>query len=134
MHEIPELDANGLRRFGLLTGGIVGGLFGLIFPWILDLSFPVWPWVVCGTLVVWAIAAPLSMRPFYRYWMRFGLLLNRITTPIVLGFVYFIVITPTALIMRLGGRDAMARRFSEKADSYRVPSSQSSKKNLEKPF
>ena len=39
-HTIPELDKKGLREFGLVTGGIVAGLFGLFFPWIFDRAFP----------------------------------------------------------------------------------------------
>lgn len=42
-HEIPELDRKGLRQFGLVTGGIVAGLFGLLFPWLLERALPLWP-------------------------------------------------------------------------------------------
>ena len=44
-HTIPELDRTGLREFGIVTGGIVAVLFGLLFPWLLERSFPLWPWV-----------------------------------------------------------------------------------------
>ncbi len=51
--EIPELDRQGLRQFALSTGAIVAVLFGLFFPWLLDVNFPIWPWVVAGVLAGW---------------------------------------------------------------------------------
>jgi len=134
MHDIPELDAKGLRQFGLSTGGIVVVLFGLAIPWLFDFAYPLWPWVVGGILATWAGAAPRSLKPVYRVWMRIGLLLNRVTTPIILAIVYFAVITPTAVIMRVFGRDTMAGKIDASTDSYRVPSKKPPKRNLEKPF
>ena len=134
MHEIPELDAKGLRHFGLVTGGIIAGLFGLALPWVFGFEYPTWPWIAGGILAGWALIAPQSLGPVYRVWMRFGLLLSRVTTPIILGAVYYIVITPTALIMRLLRRDPMARQYDHTTDSYRISSKKPPKQNLEKPF
>jgi hypothetical protein len=134
MHEIVELDRAGLRRFGLVTGSIVAGLFGLLFPWLLGTGIPRWPWIVAGVLAVWALAAPDSLAPVYRNWMRLGLGLSRVTTPVVLGAVFFLVFLPVALVMRATGRDPMARRFDPSASSYRTPSHQAEREGLERPF
>lgn len=134
MHDIPELDPKGLREFGLVTGAIVAGLFGLFFPWLLEVDYPLWPWWVAGVLVIWALLAPGSLRTVYRLWMRFGLLLNRITTPLIMGFVFFFVVTPIAFIMRILGRDPMVRRFDDQVKSYRLASKKAPKLNMEKPF
>lgn len=133
-HPIPELDRKGLRDFGLVTGGIVAVLFGLFFPWLLERAWPRWPWIVFAVLGGVGLVAPLALRPVYHYWMRLGLLLNKITTPLILGIVFFIVISPIALLRRLGSSDAMARRFDAKTPSYRVPSEAKPTKNLERPF
>lgn len=134
IHEIPELDRKGLREFGLMTGGIIAVLFGLGFPFLLDHPWPTWPWVIFAVLAVWGLAAPLSMRPLYRAWMRFGLLLSRVTTPLVLGILFFVVFTPIALAMRIFGRDTMTRKFEPDAKSYRVSSQKHSKQTMERPF
>jgi len=133
-HEIPDLDRKGLRSFGLTTGTIVAGLFGLVLPWLLGHTLPLWPWVLCGVLVMWACLAPVSLRPVYRVWMRFGLLISRITTPIILSIVFFLVITPVAFIRGLLGKDSMSRRLDEKMTTYRVKSRKASAENLERPF
>lgn len=134
---IPELDSKGLREFGFVTGGVVAGLFGLFFPWLFDRSFPgefpVWPWIVLAVLGSWGLVAPNSLRPVYQVWMRFGLMLSRITTPIIMGFVFYLVVTPFGLVRRIFAKDALARKF-ENLVSYRVPSKKAPTKNLEKPF
>jgi len=132
-HEIPELDRKGLREFGLVTGGIVAGLFGLFFPWLLERSLPLWPWIVFGVLGVWGLIAPLSLRPVYRGWMRFGLMLSKVTTPLIMGIVFFVVITPVALILKIVGNDPMTRKFDD-SESYRVPTKKAPTENLEKPY
>jgi len=74
--QIPELDRKGLRTFGLVTGFIVAGLFGLFFPWVFERPHATWPWIFLAIIGVWALVAPMSLRPVYRLWMRFGLLLS----------------------------------------------------------
>jgi hypothetical protein len=134
MHEIAQLDRKGLREFGLVTGAIVATLFGLFFPWLLEVAVPWWPWLLAGVLVAWALAAPATLAPVYRQWMRLGLLLSKVTTPVILGTVFFLVFLPVALVMRLVGRDPMARRFDAQVPSYRTPSRKPAREGLERPF
>ena len=131
---IPELDRKGLREFGLATGVIFAVLFGLFFPWLLERDWPVWPWVIAGLLWVVAIVWPTGLRLVYRAWMHFGLLASRITTPLILGIVFYLAITPLGLFRRILGRDVIPRRFDPAAKSYRIPSEKNSMDRLEKPF
>ena len=133
-HTIPKVGRKELRSFGVTTGLIVAALFGLFFPWLLERAIPAWPWILCGVLVTWGLIAPVSLRPVYRGWMKFGLFMSRITTPLILGIVFFLVITPMAIFRSLLGRDSMARKFDGGAGSYRVPSKKPSKENLTRPF
>ena len=132
--DIPERDRAGLREFGLVVGSTIALLFGLVIPWLFDLGFPAWPWVAGGILVARGLVAPDSLRHVYVGWMRFALLLNRVTTPLILGTVFFLLFTPIALLMKIRGRDSMARRFDADAESYRVPSKKPPKEQMEKPF
>lgn len=133
-HDIPQLDRKGLREFALLTGGIIAVLFGLFFPWLLNKAWPLWPWVIAGILSVWGLTAPLSLQPVYRGWMKLGLQLSRITTPLILGIVFYGLITPMGLIMRMTRHDPMSRRIDAAADSYRVKHDKPPRKNVERPF
>jgi hypothetical protein len=133
-HPIPELDRKGLREFGLVTGGIVAVLFGLFFPWLLDRPIPRWPWVIFGVLTVMGLAAPMALNPVYRTWMKFGLLMSKVMTPLIMSIAFFLTITPIGFLMRVMGKDYMARRLDSSAKSYRVPSKATPPKRLEKPF
>ena len=131
---IPDIDRQGLRNFGLTTGTIVAALFGLFFPWMLESAFPVWPWAILAVLGAWALIAPDSLNPVYRAWMRLGLLLSKITTPLIMGIVFFLVIMPFGIALRLLGKDPMRRGFDKTATSYRIESIKATKENLENPF
>ena len=117
-----------------VTGAIVAVLFGVFFPWVLERAYPVWPWVIMAVLGTWGLIAPSSLRPVYRGWMRVGLLLSKVTTPIVMGAIFFVIIVPVGLIMRTGKRDPMRRAFEPDATSYRIPSEHPPKNSLERPF
>ena len=131
---IPELDRKGLREFGLTSGAAVVAIFGVFFPWILDLAWPAWPWVIAAPLWALALVRPLWLRRIYRGWMRFGLLASRVMTPLVLGIVFFAMISPMAMIRRLAGKDPLQRALSPDQESYRVQSTKSPREKLEKPF
>ena len=133
-HKIPDLDHKGLREFGLTTGAAVVVIFGLFFPWMLDLDWPAWPWVIAALLWVPALARPLWLRWIYGAWMRFGLLASRVMTPLVLGIVFFGMISPMALVMRLMGKDPLHRSLDPNQKSYRVQSAKGPKEKLERPF
>jgi hypothetical protein len=131
---IPELDRNGLREFGLVTGAAVVALFGLFFPWMLELDWPAWPWAIAAPLWLLALIQPSWLRGIYRAWMRFGLLASRVMTPLILGIVFFVMISPMAMVRRLMGKDAMQRSLDPNQDSYRVQSTRSPREKLERPF
>jgi len=131
---IPKLDRAGLRRFGLLTGGLVLLLFGLLLPLLLGSRFPVWPWVVGIVLAVWALGAPQTLDPAYQTWMRCGLIMGGIVNRIMLASVFFVIMVPVGTVLRISGRDPLVRRFDPGAASYRTPSRVRSASSMEKPF
>jgi hypothetical protein len=60
------------------------------------------------------------LAPLNRAWMKLGELMGRVVSPVVLGIIFFGVFTPVGLAMRLFGRDAMARQFDRRLNSYWV--------------
>jgi hypothetical protein len=131
---IETLDAAGYRKFGLITGAIVVVLFGLAIPWLFSLNFPRWPWIFAGVLASWALLLPSTLKPVYIGWMKFGNMMNWINTRIILGIVFYGLILPFGLVMRLFGNDPMKRKLDASVDSYRVPSHNDSKDNVERPY
>lgn len=127
-------DRKALRAFGLVTSSLIVGLFGFFFPWMLEAAYPTWPWWLAGGLTAWALTAPHTLHGVYAVWMRLGMILNRITSPVLMGLVFYLVITPAGFCMRLFGRDPMARSFDKNASSYRIASRKSPRHEMERPF
>jgi hypothetical protein len=128
------LSRKELRKFGLTTGGIIAVLFGVVFPWLLGRGVPIWPWILGGLLVAMGLVAPGTLRPAHRGWMLFGHVMSRITTPIILGVLFYGAVLPTGLVRRLLGRDSMARARDDSTESYRVASRKVPKQHLKRPF
>ena len=60
----------------------------------------------------------IILLPLNKLWMRFGLLLSMIVSPLVLGVIFFGLFTPIAFLMRLSGRDELRLKFSKKASHW----------------
>jgi hypothetical protein len=88
----------------------VGGAFALLAGVALWRHHPV-SWRVfggiAGALLVAGALVPRSLGPVQRAWMGFAHVLSKITTPIFMGVMYFVILTPMGLVMRLFGRNAM---------------------------
>ena len=123
-----------LRKFGLITGGLIIGLFGLLLPWVFGRHHALWPWIIGVILVIPALILPAVLAPVHKYWMRFSHVLGWINTRIILSLVYFLMITPLGLLMRLFASDPMKREFDKNATSYRVASTAAPRDNLKRPF
>jgi hypothetical protein len=112
----PQLPSN--RSFGWTFTGffLLVGAFGI---WR---SSPVLSWLfaLAGLFAVITLTRAQWLEPLNRAWMKFGALMNAVVSPVILGLIFFGVFTPTGMVMRLIGRDAMCRRFDPAAKSYWV--------------
>ncbi len=90
------------RRFGLLVGAAFLVLAGLSRWRGHDLA-PAILGTLGAVLVAGGVLLPARLGPIHRGWMAFGLLLSRFTTPIFMGALYFLAITPMGLVMRAFG-------------------------------
>lgn len=114
---VPPPPSN--RSFGLLFM-VVFILLGLWQFW--KGGSTSWLWLgLAGTTGFVTVITPGLLTPFNRAWMRFGLLLHKIVNPIVMGVIFFGVITPAGFLMRALGRDPMQRRYDPEAQTYWIP-------------
>ncbi len=108
--------------------------FGIVFA-VVFLIVALWPlraaptafstinwWALAFAVAVLAVALfrPALLRPANRLWLKFGLLLHRIINPVVMAVLFFGVVTPYGVIMRLVGKDPMQRKYDESAETYWV--------------
>jgi hypothetical protein len=109
-----EVSSN--RTFGLVFSGFFL-IIGLLPMWRGN-SFRYWALGVAAVLLVPTILAPAILGAFNRLWTKFGELIHRIVSPVALAVLFFCVVTPTGLLLRLMGKDILRLRFDKAASSY----------------
>jgi len=132
-----EVTKSDLRKFGFIMGSMFALIFGLIFPWITDKTsqtWPIWPFIVLAVFWTIAVVAPQSLRSVNDLWLKVGNVLGFINTRIILGVMFFLMIFPIGMLLKLFGKDSMDRKLSSETDTYRKITKQRNKEHLEKPF
>ncbi len=69
---------------------------------------------ICGVFLIVTIINADALLPLNKLWMKFGILLGKIVSPIIMGIIFFGIFTPIAILMRLSGRDELRLRFKKK--------------------
>lgn len=119
---LNEPNAKQLRSFGLL----VGGIFCAIGIWPLVVrgeGLRLWALILGGLFVAPSLVFPRMLGPVYRVWMAIGHILGRVNTAIILAIIFYGVITPMGVVMRMLGKDSMRRYFDSSAETYRLTKS-----------
>ena len=135
--QTAEVTTSDLRKFGFIMGGMVALMFGLIFPWIFDKTsenWPIWPFIVMTVFFILAIAVPEVLRPVNHIWLKIGNFLGFINSRIILGAMFYLMIFPIGMILKVLGKDSMQRKLEENADTYRKITKVREKDHLKKPF
>jgi Saxitoxin biosynthesis operon protein SxtJ len=108
-----------LRQFGLL----VGGVFSVIGLWPMFLRgepLRLWAVVLGSLLILLGGLVPTWLAPIHRGWMWIGHVLGWINTRIILGVIFYGLITPIGIVFRMLGKDTMRQSFSDTSSTYRV--------------
>ena len=101
--------------------------FGILF-FVVFFLYGIWPILSSNEIRIWSLSMGIIflilgllnsklLTPFHNLWLKFGTLLGRIVSPIVMFLVYFVFITPLAVIIRLFGKDLLRKKFN-KSPSY----------------
>jgi len=131
--DVSKADAKELRTFGLVLGALFAAFFAVI-PLLRHRTTHIWPWILASTLWLMALIWPASLSYLHRVWTRLGLALGWVNTRVILTLLFTLTIVPVGLVMRLFGRDRMARKLDPEGTTYRVPSRRRPDKDMERPF
>jgi len=102
--------------------------FGLLF-FIVFIAVGLWPLTKSEEANIYLILISLFflifglinskiLSPFNKVWIKFGEILGLIIAPIIMALVYFIILTPISLIVRIFGKDLLGLKFLKKRDTY----------------
>ena len=114
-----EIETSSDRSFGF----VFTGALSLLAAYLAWKGSAWWPLPLPPALVflILALVQPKLLAPLNRAWTRFGLLLGAIVAPIVMGVIYFGLITPMALLARLLGKDFLRLKRDPEAATYWLP-------------
>lgn len=111
--------------------------FGIVF-FIVFFLIGVWPIFNNGNFRYWVIIISLIflilgminskiLSPLNKAWFQFGILLGKVITPIILGIIFFLVVTPIGILMRMLNRDLLNLRFNSNKSYWIEKTNQKSK-------
>lgn len=111
-----EIARSSDRNFGL----IMSAFFFIIalFPLLHSQTIRYWALLLAALFFIPALLRPRLLSQLNILWMQFGEILSKIISPIALGLVFFLAITPFALVMRLIGKRTLDLKFDPACESY----------------
>jgi Saxitoxin biosynthesis operon protein SxtJ len=111
-----EVEGSSDRSFGVVFAVVF--LIVALLPLLHSGAVRWWSVGVSAAFAVVAFTVPSILAVPNRLWMKFGLLLAKIVSPIALGILFYLVFTPIGLLMRLSGKDPMRLKADPNAKSY----------------
>ena len=102
--------------------------FGLIF-FVVFLTISLWPLASEGSIRIWSVIISAVflilglinsklLTPLNVLWFKFGMILGAIISPIVMEIVFFLVVTPIGLILRIMGKDLLNKKCDKEKETY----------------
>jgi hypothetical protein len=108
---MDDIKVGSNRSFGIVF--FVVFLLVSLYPLINGDNVRFWSLAISGIFLILGILNSNLLTPLNKIWFKFGILLGRIISPIVMGIIFFLVVTPIAFIMRLLGKDLLNLKYSD---------------------
>ena len=109
-HKIPSN-----KNFGIVFFLVF--FFIALYPLFFEEGIRIWSLLISLIFLVLGLINSKILTPLNRIWFKFGIILGKIISPIIMGIIFFLVVTPTGLIMRLLGKDLLNLKYN-KNQSY----------------
>lgn len=111
-----EVEGSSNRSFGVVFTVVF--LVIALLPLLKGEGPRVWGLAVSGMIAALTLFRPAVLTVPNRLWMRFGLLLGKIVSPVVIGILFYGIITPFGIVMRLAGKDPLRLKRDHGATTY----------------
>ena len=116
MQEKTKIKIGSNRSFGIVFS-IVFFIVGL-FPLINNLDIRIWAIIIALFFLILGSINSNLLKPLNILWFKFGLLLGKIISPIIMGLVFFAVVTPTGFLVKIFGKDLLNLKNKKNIDSH----------------
>ena len=108
---MDDIKLGSNKSFGVVFSIVF--LLIAIYPLINNEGLRVWSLIIAIIFLVLGLINSKILTPLNKLWFKFGILLGRIVSPVIMGIIFFLVVTPTGLIMRIIGKDLLNLKFNK---------------------
>tara|TARA_X000000950_G_scaffold285174_1_gene390315 strand:+ start:316 stop:699 length:384 start_codon:yes stop_codon:yes gene_type:complete len=116
--EDKKISSN--RSFGIVF--FVFFFIIAIYPLINSGDIRIWSLIIAVVFLALALINSKLLTPLNKIWFKFGILLGKFISPIIMGIIFFLIVTPIGLIMRIIGKDILNLKFNN-SESYWIKKS-----------
>ena len=107
-----ELKIGSNKSFGIVF--FIVFLLVAIYPLINNSEIRIWSFITAVIFLILGLTNSKVLTPLNKLWFKFGLLLGKVISPLIMGIIFFFVVTPIAFIMRIIGKDLLNLKFNNK--------------------
>ena len=111
-----EIKLGSNRSFGIVFF-IVFLLIGF-YPLFNQEDLRIWSLIISAVFLILGILDSKILTPLNKIWFKFGILLGKIISPIIMGVIFFLIVTPIGIFMRILGKDLINLKFEKNTKSY----------------
>jgi len=112
---MDEIKISSNRSFGIVF--FIVFLLISIYPLLNDDHLRIWSLIISIVFLILGLLNSKILFPLNKIWFKFGILLGKIISPLIMGLIFFVVVTPIGLLMRLFNKDLINLKFN-KSKSY----------------
>ena len=109
---MDEIKISSNRSFGIVF--FIVFLLIALYPLLKGNDLRIWSLVISFIFLVLGLINSKILTPLNRLWFKFGLLLGRFISPLIMGIIFFVVVTPIGIIMRLLKKDLLNLKYNKK--------------------
>ena len=113
---MDEIKLGSNRSFGIVF--FIVFILIAIYPLVNQEEVRTWSLIISFIFLFLALLNSKILTPLNKLWFKFGILLGKIISPIIMGIIFFLVVTPIGLLMRLFGKDVLNLKLNKKENSY----------------
>ena len=109
---MDEIKISSNRSFGIVF--FIVFLLIALYPLLKDNDLRIWSLVISFIFLILGLINSKILTPLNRLWFKFGLLLGRFISPLIMGIIFFVVVTPIGIMMRLLKKDLLNLKYNKK--------------------
>ena len=108
---MDDIKISSNRSFGIVF--FIVFLLIALYPLTYDEEIRVWSVIISLIFLVLGLLNSKILTPLNKLWFKFGILLGKVVSPLIMGIIFFFVVTPIGLIMRLLGKDVLNLKYNK---------------------